>query len=114
MKKTMSILTALGIMLGVTVTSFAYHPKPPKNRVPVARERQQDQQQRIRQGIRSGELTRQETRGLAREQHEIQQEIRSAKQDGVVTLSERRDIQQEQNQANRHIFRAKHNGRDRN
>jgi hypothetical protein len=112
MKKIMSLLIALGILLGLAATSFAHQPS--KHRVPVARERQQQQQQRIRQGIRSEELTRGEVHSLGKEQREIHQEIRQAHTDGVVTVGERRAIQQEQNQASRHIFRAKHNRRERN
>jgi hypothetical protein len=110
MKKAMTMLIALGILFGLTVTSFAHG----NNKVPVARKRQVEQQRRIGQGIRSGELTKREVRGLEKEQRDINQEIRESKSDGVVTGAERRDIQQEQNQARRHIYRAKHNRRDRN
>jgi hypothetical protein len=110
MKKAMTMLLALGILFGLTVTSLAHG----KNKVPVARKRQVEQQQRIGQGIRSGELTKREVRGLEKEQRDIHQEIRESKSDGVVTGAERRDIHQEQNQASRHIYRAKHNRRDRN
>jgi hypothetical protein len=110
MKETITILLALGILLSLTVTSFAHG----NNKVPVARKRQHEQQQRIRQGIRSDELTKREVRGLTKEQRDIQREIHQAKADGVVTPGERREIQQEQNQASRHIYRAKHNRWDRN
>ncbi len=110
MRKTMTILMTLGILFGLTVTSFAHG----NRKVPVARKRQVEQQQRIGQGVRSGELTRNEVRGLQKEQRDIQQEIRESRGDGIVTGAERRDIQQEQNQASRHIRRAKHNRRDRN
>ena len=109
MKKTMTVLMTLGILFSLTMTSFAVCP-PHK---PVARTRQHEQQERIRQGVRSGELTRNEVRSLEREQRDIHQDIRQAHADGTVTLGERRDIQQDQNQASRHITRAKHNNRDR-
>lgn len=109
MKTIMTCLLTLGILLGLTVTSMAHN-----NKVPTARKRQNEQQQRIRQGIRSDELTRREVRGLAHEQRDIQREIRQAKSDGVVTPGERREIQREQHQASRHIYRAKHNRWDRN
>jgi high-affinity K+ transport system ATPase subunit B len=110
MKKALTILLALGVLLCSTATSLAHG----NGQAPVARKRQHEQQQRIRQGIRSDELTKREVRGLTKEQREIQQEIRQAKSDGVVTPGERREIWQEQNQASRHIYRAKHNRRDRN
>ncbi len=110
MKKVITILLAIGILACLNVTSFAHG----KNKVPVARKRQDNQQQRIHQGIRSDELTRNEVRTLGKEQRDIQQEIRASKSDGIVTGAERRDIHQEQNQASRAIYRKKHNNRDRN
>lgn len=109
MKKTTATLMTFGLLLGFSVPSFAHG----KSKVPVTRKRQAEQQQRIQQGVRSGELTKVEVRSLAREQREINQEIRQAHADGIVTPGERREIQQEQNQASRHIYRAKHNNRDR-
>ena len=110
MKKATTILMTVGILFGLTATSFAHS----KTKVPVAHKRQVEQQQRIRQGIRSDELTKREVRSIEREQRDIHQEIRASKSDGIVTGAERRDIMQEQNQASRHIYRAKHNRRDRN
>jgi hypothetical protein len=83
-------------------------------RTPRINHRQKHQQQRIGQGVRSGELTARETIRLEREQRGIQHEKREAREDGVVSRAERRDIYREQNQASRHIRRAKHNNRDRN
>lgn len=73
-----------------------------------------NQRQRIRQGVRSGELTRAEAVNLRNGQHEINQERREARADGVVTQEERREIKQDQRQQSRKIFRKKHNNRDRN
>lgn len=110
MKKTMTTLMTIGILLGLAATAVAHGNKPNA----TARKRQHEQQQRIREGVRSGELTKVEVRSLEREQRKINQEIRQAHADGIVTVGERRDIQQEQNQASRRITRAKHNHRDRN
>ena len=114
MKKTFTILATLGIIFGLTISALADQPRPLKNRVPVARKRQAEQQKRISQGVRSGELTAGETVKLEKQQREINQDIHQAKADGVVTAAERKDIHQDQNQANRSIIRAKHNRRDRN
>jgi hypothetical protein len=70
--------------------------------------RQETQHRRIEQGVRSGELTRREVRGLAVEQRKIEREQRRAASDGVVTSRERAGIQRDQNQASRHIARQKH------
>ena len=68
---------------------------------------------RIRQGVRSGELTRAETRRVVHQQREIRRDVRQAKADGVVTPAEKREIRQDKRKADRTIYRTKHNRRDR-
>lgn len=72
------------------------------------------QHRRIKQGVRSGEITRAEAVNLRNGQREIRQDVRAAKADGVVTAAEKSAIKQEQRQESRKIFRKKHNNRDRN
>ena len=69
---------------------------------------------RIRQGVRSGELTRHETRTLVKQQRDIKKDKREARADGVVTPAERKDIRQDKKQASASIYRKKHNLRERN
>ena len=69
------------------------------------------QHQRIKQGVRSGQITRTEAANLRHGQQEIRQDVRQARADGVVTPVERREIKQDQRQESRKIFRKKHNGR---
>ncbi len=71
------------------------------------------QHTRIKQGVKSGELTKAETINLAKDQKEIRQDVKLAKADGVVTDGEKKEIRQDQRQASRKIFRKKHNKRDR-
>jgi hypothetical protein len=78
---------------------------------PVVRERQKNQQRRIRQGVKSGELTKGETRRLEAEQGKIQADKLAAKSDGTVTPAERKQLHREQNKASRDIYRKKHNNR---
>lgn len=72
------------------------------------------QHTRIKNGVKSGELTKAETRNLAHDQREIRQDVREARADGNVTRGERKDIRKEQRKESREIFRKKHNNRDRN
>ncbi len=72
------------------------------------------QHQRIRQGVKSGELTKTEATNLRNDQKEIRQEKQAAKADGVVTKDEAKDIRKDQKQESRKIFRKKHNERERN
>ncbi len=111
MKKMFSILTALSISILLTAATFAQ--ETPGTKAPGVRKRQVNQQRRIAQGVRSGELRKGEVKKLEHEQREINQEKKETKADGTVTAEERKDIHKEQNQASRHIYRAKHNRRDR-
>ncbi len=80
----------------------------PGTRDPRVNQRQQNQHQRIKQGVRSGELTRRETGALAREQRDVRQLERAYKSDGELTRAERVDLHKQQNQASRHIYQQKH------
>ena len=77
-------------------------------------ERQSEQQDRIREGIRSGELTRREARRLEAQQFRIRfDEARARRSDGVLTLRERARIQRELDFAGRNIRREKNDRQDR-
>ena len=75
--------------------------------------RAHNQHNRIKQGVRSGELTKAEAANLRNGQKEIRQDVKEAKADGNVTKGERKEIRKDQNQESRKIFRKKHNKRDR-
>ncbi|MEP6712252.1 MAG: hypothetical protein ABJA37_07550 [Ferruginibacter sp.] len=98
--KASKIFAALSIML---ITAGAVNAQTVKN-----------EHHRIRQGVRSGELTRHETKTLVHQQKDIHQDKKEAKADGVVTGAEKREIKQDKRQASRSIYRKKHNNRDRN
>ena len=70
--------------------------------------REHHQAQRIRQGVSSGELTRPETRRLARGEARLHRNEARAKSDGVVTARERANLQHEANVESRRIYRQKH------
>ena len=80
---------------------------------PRVNARQHHQHARIAQGVRSGELTRRETRKVAEGQRDIRQLERAYKSDGKLTRRERVDLHHEQNQASREIYRQKHDGQER-
>ena len=81
---------------------------------PVLNARQDNQQARIAQGVRSGELTRPETARLVRGQVHVQRMENRAKSDGVVTAGDRASVQQGANVQSRRIYRQKHDVQDRN
>lgn len=83
-------------------------------KTPVINERQHDQQARIRQGVKSGELTRRETARLEAEEARIRVNERFAKSDGNVTPAERARLEKELNRASRNIHQQKHDNQEQN
>src|SRR5690349_6585328 len=75
--------------------------------------RKENQQDRIAQGVKSGELTAGETANLERKEARVNREIRRdrAKNGGTLTPKERRRINRQQNRLSRQIYRDKHNAR---
>ena len=81
---------------------------------PTPKNRQIEQQKRIAQGVRSGELTKSETRGLERNAARIHRSIvRDRRDHGVFTARERRQAQHALNRQSRAIGGQKHDRQDR-
>jgi hypothetical protein len=72
-------------------------------------QREQNQKQRIVNGVKSGDLGFVETAKLLKQQADIRKFERMAKADGTVTFSERFRLHRELNQAGRNIKRKKNN-----
>src|SRR5215813_10861516 len=96
-------LVAIGVSLAPT-SVWAQSPNPSINRI------ERRDQARIRQGIRSGELTRQEARRLEAEQARIRVNERFDQADGKLSSREHRQLQKELHRASRDIYRQKHDG----
>ncbi len=71
-------------------------------------ERNVNQQQRIEQGLQSGQLNTREATRLEREESRIERMESRAMQDGRVTQNEAQRINQAQNNVSRDIYREKH------
>jgi hypothetical protein len=74
-------------------------------------QRRENQQDRIAQGIKSGQLTAGETAKLENQQKGINQQVaadRSAN-GGKLTAGEKKQVNHEQNQASKNIYHKKHN-----
>jgi hypothetical protein len=74
-------------------------------------QRRENQQDRIAQGIKSGQLTPSETAKLEKQQQGINKQVASDRKanGGTLTASEKKQINKEQNQASRNIYKKKHN-----
>lgn len=76
-------------------------------------ERQERQQDRIEQGVKSGELTKREAARLRREQRRIKAEEKAFRSDGKLSKRERAKLQKDLNKSSRHIYREKHDAQKR-
>jgi hypothetical protein len=74
-------------------------------------QRQTNQQQRIAQGIKSGQLTAGETAKLENQQRGINQQVKAdrAANGGKLTPGEKKQVNKEQNGASKNIYNKKHN-----
>jgi len=74
-------------------------------------QRRENQQDRISQGIKSGQLTPGETAKLEKQQQGINKQVASDRKanGGTLTASEKKQVNKEQNQASRNIYKKKHN-----
>src|SRR6267378_1089482 len=70
--------------------------------------RQHEQQSRIQQGVRSGELTKSEAKGLEKEERDIRVEERQFKADGKLTVEERQKLHSDLNKTSKDIYTEKH------
>ena len=74
-------------------------------------QRRENQQDRIAQGIKSGQLTAGETAKLENQQKGINQQVKAdrAANGGKLTQGEKKQINKEQNAASKNIYNKKHN-----
>jgi lipopolysaccharide export LptBFGC system permease protein LptF len=107
MKQTIIFASILAITMGFVSVTLA------QTNTPVINKRERNQERRIRQGERSGELTPKEANKLQTEQNQIRQQKRADKATGNVTPAERKTLRKEENQTSRQIYNKKHNNRTR-
>ena len=100
MKKMLLVVSAMMLMTSGMV--FA------EVETPVIDQRQTNQEQRIDQGIASGQLNEREANRLNKQQEHVNKMEARAKSDGVMTKKERARIGAAQTRASRHIAREKH------
>jgi hypothetical protein len=95
------------LVAALAITSIAQA----QTHTPVINHREHRQEKRISQGVRSGELTRNEAHHLRADERTIRNDKRIAKADGYVSRAERKNLRHQENKTSRAIYRDKHNGR---
>ena len=100
--KSMKIVTA------AVIAAFAFPVLAQTTSTPRVDQRQEQQQQRIDQGVKSGQLNQKEAARLEKGQARVQKMEDKASADGKVTAKERRRIKAAQDKQSRRIARQKH------
>ena len=86
-------------------------PTPPIQKPETINQRRENQQDRIAQGVKSGQLTAGETARLESRESAINHEVRADRQanGGKLTPAERAKVNRQLNRTSRAIYRDKHN-----
>jgi hypothetical protein len=76
-------------------------------------QRRENQQDRIAQGVKSGQLTAGETANLESKEAAVNHEVHNdrAMNNGHLTAGEKAQVNRQQSHLSRQIYRDKHNGR---
>jgi len=92
---------------------FAQTPAPTPAPKPVSKVnvRRDNQQGRIAQGVKSGQLNAKETAHLENREHKLNQEIHAdrAANGGKLTTQEKKQVNRQQNRVSNQIYADKHN-----
>lgn len=114
MKRTLFTLAVAALI--ASGSAFAQQgPSPtqsaPNQPAPTVNDRRQDQQDRIANGVDSGQLTAGETKNLESREANLNREVRDDRSadGGKLTSAERQQINHQQNNLSRSIYQDKHN-----
>ena len=91
------LLSAIALLLGASTEAFAQG----RNRGGRTNDRQD--RQRVRRGVRSGQITREEARAIRAREQQIRAERRGYRSDGTITREERREIRRDEREQDRYI-----------
>jgi len=95
------------LIAALAITSIAQA----QTHTPVINQRHRNQEHRINEGVRSGQLTRGEAHHLRADENRISRQRNRYAASGRITHGERRLLRHEENRTSRAIYRDKHNGR---
>ena len=96
-------IAAIALLTSLSLPAFAQY-----NSTDRIDQRQANQEKRIEQGAKSGELTTKETAKLEKGQAKVQKMEDKAVADGKVTTKEKKHIEHAQDQQSKKIEREKH------
>jgi hypothetical protein len=113
MRVTLKRLLAPALLVGALVAPLAGAAQAQSSKPRSINGRERRQEQRIRQGERSGELTRSEAERLQAEQARIRvDEAYARRSGGGLTAKERARIEREESKASKDIYKQKHDAQE--
>jgi hypothetical protein len=101
--KRLLLLGVVALLLAGSTEAFA------QGRQRIRYNDRQDRQ-RVRRGIRSGQITRDEARSIRERERQIRAERRAYRSDGRITRDERRDIRRDERAQDRFIRQQRRDG----
>ena len=114
MKRTLFTLAVAALL--ASGSAFAQQSQPaaqtqPNQPAPTVGDRKQDQQDRVANGVDSGQLTTGETKNLESRESNLNREVRDDRSadGGKLTSTERQQINHQQNNLSHSIYQDKHN-----
>jgi hypothetical protein len=104
MKKTTTMMVAGLMAISITVSAQQTAPKSEVG------QRQQNQRERINNGVKNGQITPAQAHALHQEDKSMHNEIKAdrAQNGGKLTPGEKKQINQQQNQVSKQIHNEKH------
>jgi len=113
MKTTKFILSATALVTLFVPSLFAQQPTTAPADPQSIAQRKDNQQDRIAQGVQSGQLTAGETANLETKEAGLNKEEHTMRQDdnGHLTAADRARLNRQQNHLSRQIYNKKHNAR---
>ena len=106
MKRVIIGILSGALLVGTAAMSFAQDP-PKEGKI---KERKENQQKRIAQGVKSGQLTPKETARLEHNEAKINKEVRQDRKanGGNLTNKEKAKVNRQQNRVSKEIYNQKH------
>ena len=101
--------TLAALLIGAfTLPALGQAPAKDPAATPGIDQRQVNQEKRIDQGVKSGQLNQKEATRLEKREAKLEADKQAAKADGKVTKEERRTLNREADRDSRAIHREKH------
>ena len=106
----MSTKTKLVTLFAMAISIVSILPLKAWAEGPIMK-REENQQDRIAQGIKSGSLTSKEATGLEKGETRLEKNREKALSDGKLSRSEKKRLENEANRESERIRKLKHNGK---